>query len=120
MLVYSREMEKTMTKAKGFLWAVFGLALCMFPLNCTGDGFTRLRDVPRTNYPGDNFHSNDLLAFTSNYEFTAAIKEDGTLWTWGYGGDGALGHGTTDDKLLPTQVGTDNDWVGSSLSSVVP
>ena len=40
-----------------------------------------------------------------------AIKSDGTLWAWGYNIDGQLGIGNTTDKSIPTQVGTDTDWI---------
>jgi alpha-tubulin suppressor-like RCC1 family protein len=35
---------------------------------------------------------------------TAAIKTDGTLWTWGRGINGSLGDGTTVDKSSPVTV----------------
>lgn len=35
---------------------------------------------------------------------SAAISISGELYTWGRGSFGSLGHGTSDDKLLPTQV----------------
>ena len=38
---------------------------------------------------------------------TAAIRTDGTLWTWGYNSAGQLGHGPGNNRLAPTQVGTD-------------
>ena len=38
---------------------------------------------------------------------TAAIRTDGTLWTWGYNSAGELGHGPGNNRLTPTQVGTD-------------
>ena len=40
----------------------------------------------------------------------AAIKTDGTLWTWGNGGDGALGDGTVVNKSSPVQVGSLTTW----------
>jgi alpha-tubulin suppressor-like RCC1 family protein len=43
-------------------------------------------------------------------EFTLGIRSDGTLWAWGYNGNGQLGIGSTDEQHLPTQVGTDTDW----------
>lgn len=44
--------------------------------------------------------------------FTAAIKTDGTLWTWGDHQYGQLGIGAvTTDAGSPVQVGTANDWV---------
>ncbi|SFN11373.1 Por secretion system C-terminal sorting domain-containing protein [Paenimyroides ummariense] len=42
---------------------------------------------------------------------TLAIKNDGTLWSWGSNDAGKLGNGTMTDHYIPTQVGTDNDWV---------
>jgi alpha-tubulin suppressor-like RCC1 family protein len=35
---------------------------------------------------------------------TAAIKTDGTLWNWGYNGDGRLGDSTTISKSSPIQT----------------
>lgn len=33
-----------------------------------------------------------------------ALKADGTVWGWGYGGNGALGNGSTSDSAWPVQV----------------
>lgn len=35
---------------------------------------------------------------------TGALLEDGTLWMWGYNGEGGLGDGTTTHRLSPVQV----------------
>jgi len=43
-------------------------------------------------------------------EFTAAIKTDGTLWTWGNNSSGQLGDGTVLRKSSPIQVGALTDW----------
>jgi alpha-tubulin suppressor-like RCC1 family protein len=37
---------------------------------------------------------------------TAAVRWDGTLWTWGYNANGQVGNGTTIDQPVPVQVGT--------------
>jgi alpha-tubulin suppressor-like RCC1 family protein len=37
---------------------------------------------------------------------TAAVRWDGTLWTWGYNANGQIGNGTTIDQPVPFQVGT--------------
>ena len=36
--------------------------------------------------------------------FAIARKGDGTVWAWGYNGDGQLGDGTTTNRLVPVQV----------------
>jgi alpha-tubulin suppressor-like RCC1 family protein len=41
---------------------------------------------------------------------TAAIKTDGTLWTWGNNPNGQLGIGTITDESSPIQVGGLSDW----------
>src|SRR5262249_25625907 len=47
----------------------------------------------------------------SDYQHTAAVKTDGTLWTWGYNGDGELGNGTTSlGQTSPVRVGTATNW----------
>ena len=50
----------------------------------------------------------------------AAIKTDGTLWTWGKNEYGNLGHDTPSNafKSSPTQVGTDSTWYDVAMSSV--
>ena len=42
---------------------------------------------------------------------TAALRSDGTLWTWGYNFYGQIGDGTTTQRNSPVQVGTDTNWV---------
>jgi alpha-tubulin suppressor-like RCC1 family protein len=47
---------------------------------------------------------------TCGFQHTAAIKTDGTLWTWGYNNYGQLGDSTLIDKSLPVQVGSMTNW----------
>jgi alpha-tubulin suppressor-like RCC1 family protein len=39
-----------------------------------------------------------------------ALKNDGSLWAWGYNNYGQLGDGTTNTAIDPTMIGTDRDW----------
>jgi alpha-tubulin suppressor-like RCC1 family protein len=53
---------------------------------------------------------------TGGYDFSMAIKTDGTLWSWGYNSFGQLGLGTTgsnnsvNSKSSPNQVGSLTNW----------
>lgn len=40
----------------------------------------------------------------------AAIKSNGTLWTWGLNNFGLIGDNTVQNKSSPTQVGSGTDW----------
>ena len=42
--------------------------------------------------------------FSGGYAHTAAISEDGTLWTWGFNENGQLGDGTATDKAEPVKI----------------
>ena len=46
-------------------------------------------------------------AYTPN---VAAVKTDGTLWTWGNGGSGQLGSGNILSRSSPVQVGALTNW----------
>lgn len=42
--------------------------------------------------------------------YTMAIRQDGTLWTWGKNDNGQLGDGTRVHRSSPVQIGSDTDW----------
>jgi len=46
----------------------------------------------------------------SGSSHTVAIRDDGTLWAWGFNINGQLGDGTTTDSYVPKQIGTDTSW----------
>jgi alpha-tubulin suppressor-like RCC1 family protein len=41
---------------------------------------------------------------------TAAVKTDGTIWTWGRNSNGRLGDDTTVNKSSPVQIGALTNW----------
>jgi alpha-tubulin suppressor-like RCC1 family protein len=47
---------------------------------------------------------------TTTNAFTAAIKTDGTLWTWGRNSYGQLGHNDSTQRNTPTKLGTATNW----------
>jgi len=51
-----------------------------------------------------------LTVSAGSYSSTAAIKTDGTLWTWGQNNFGQLGLGNTTDFSSPKQVGSLTNW----------
>jgi alpha-tubulin suppressor-like RCC1 family protein len=55
----------------------------------------------------------------TNSGFTAAIKTDGTLWTWGANDSRQLGLGDTVQHNTPAQVGSATDWKAVSCSDGV-
>jgi alpha-tubulin suppressor-like RCC1 family protein len=54
--------------------------------------------------------SNWYLISVGGTAFSAAIKTDGTLWTWGTGSYGKLGLGNVTDYSSPKQVGSLTNW----------
>jgi alpha-tubulin suppressor-like RCC1 family protein len=46
----------------------------------------------------------DWTAVAAGYQHTCAIRNDGSLWCWGYGELGQLGNGARDRRNLPTRV----------------
>jgi alpha-tubulin suppressor-like RCC1 family protein len=60
-----------------------------------GNGNTNDRSTPVTTFAGGT----NWKQVSSGSGHTAAIKTDGTLWTWGYGRDGVLGNGITTGNI---------------------
>jgi alpha-tubulin suppressor-like RCC1 family protein len=50
------------------------------------------------------------LKVSAGASHTLAIKNDGTLWSWGYGGAGQLGTGGYSTLYSPTRIGTETNW----------
>ena len=55
-----------------------------------------------------------VVDIAAGYEHTCARRTDGTLWCWGGNGGGELGNGTTNDSLVPVQVGA----LGATVAGV--
>jgi alpha-tubulin suppressor-like RCC1 family protein len=53
-------------------------------------------------------------AISGGVYFSLAIKNDGTLWSWGYNAEGQLGLSISSNAIIPNQVGTDTNWVNLS------
>ena len=51
---------------------------------------------------------------SAGHDHTIAIKNDGTLWAWGWNTSGLMGDGTINNKSIPTQIGVANNWLDVS------
>ncbi|MDR0334816.1 MAG: hypothetical protein LBH69_02890 [Methanomassiliicoccaceae archaeon] len=104
MTVAAGDGHTVAIKTDGTLWA-WGHNL----YGQIGDGTTRSDRYTPVKIGTDT----DWAMVSAGYGHTVAIKTDGTLWSWGFNQDGQLGNGTlsTDETIVPTKVGTDDDWV---------
>ena len=59
------------------------------------------------------FEERDWAIVSVGVNHTAAIKTDGTLWTWGNNNQGQLGDGTNASKHYPVKIGNDT-WIAVS------
>ncbi|MCZ8126568.1 MAG: T9SS type A sorting domain-containing protein [Microcystis sp. LE19-114.1B] len=89
-------------KTDGTLWA-WGVGLN----GQTGDTLppTFFRSSPR------QVGTDTWIYIACGFQSSFGIKSDGTLWGWGRNDAGQLGDGTTVERRLPVQIGTDSDWV---------
>tara|TARA_R110000868_G_scaffold130758_1_gene340588 strand:+ start:500 stop:1711 length:1212 start_codon:yes stop_codon:yes gene_type:complete len=60
--------------------------------------------------------SSTAEAIPSN-SHTLAIRQDNTLWAWGYNDMGQLGDGTTVDKNSPIQIGSEAFWISVAVGA---
>jgi len=58
------------------------------------------------------------LTISLAYSHVAAIKTDGTLWTWGGNGGGKLGHNDTVYRSSPVQVGSLTTWADARVGQI--
>ena len=59
------------------------------------------------------------VGISAGFEFSLALRSDGTSWGWGDNGSGQLAHdpGQVPETLLPVQIGTGADWTVLSAGS---
>ena len=52
----------------------------------------------------------DWQAIDAGFDFSLALKKDGTLYAWGANDSGQLGDGSTTNRNAPVKIGSDTDW----------
>ena len=102
-------------KTDGTLWCWGSNAT-----GCLGDGTNITRESPGTTIGGGTTWSQ----VSAGEYFTAAVKTDGTLWTWGTNSDGQLGNNTLTGQSSPiTTAGGGTTWnqvsVGQGIAGAV-
>ena len=95
----------------GALWACGAGGSGQLGLNDVADRF----DFERVG--AGAFGSARVVAAAAGDRHSAAVTEDGALWTWGYGSDGQLGHGNKEKKSVPEKISKE---MFKSLCSQVP
>jgi alpha-tubulin suppressor-like RCC1 family protein len=100
-------------RENGSLWA-WGQNLA----NQLGDGTSTNRNTPTQIDPGTGA-SGKWIKISAIGAHTLAIREDGSLWAWGYNADGQIGDNTTAQKSVPTMIdaGTAGKWVDVGAGS---
>ena len=92
----------TALKSDGTLWVWGG----------NSSGQLGLGDVTDRHSPVQVGSDTNWVSISAKYYYhTLALKSNGTLWAWGWNGDGRLGDGSTGEKNSPVQIGSDNKWV---------
>jgi alpha-tubulin suppressor-like RCC1 family protein len=62
--------------------------------------------------------SSKIVTVAAGGFHTMAVGESGALWAWGWGSYGQLGLGDTNNRLVPTLVGTEEVFGGSKVRTV--
>jgi YD repeat-containing protein len=83
-------------KTDGTLWT-WGANILIIGSGQLGDNTATNRSTPVTTFAGGT----NWKQVAGGNAHTAAIKTDGTLWTWGYNGYGQLGNNTTTQRNTP-------------------
>jgi alpha-tubulin suppressor-like RCC1 family protein len=100
-------------KNDGTLWTWGSNFFGQLGINLSGT--TNGRSTPVTTFAGGT-NWKQLGSGTSE---SAAIKFDGTLWTWGRNNNGQIGDNTTIDRLTPvTTFAGGNDWASLAFGGV--
>jgi T5SS/PEP-CTERM-associated repeat protein len=59
-----------------------------------------------TNVPAKAVGLTQMIGLAAGAYHSVALRSDGTVWAWGYNGNGQLGDGTWTDQSVPEQLGT--------------
>jgi alpha-tubulin suppressor-like RCC1 family protein len=92
-------------RSDGTLWAWGDNSHGQFGVGTVG------RQNAMANTPVHAAPGNDWKQAAAGGMHSVALKNDGTLWAWGYNRAGSLGTGSTNSSLVPVQVGSATNWI---------
>ncbi|MBN4049722.1 T9SS type A sorting domain-containing protein, partial [Bacteroidales bacterium AH-315-N07] len=58
----------------------------------------------------------NIVSVTSSFFVTAALKNNGSVWTWGYNKKGQIGNGTYTNQLTPYDASNGNTFIQISMN----
>jgi alpha-tubulin suppressor-like RCC1 family protein len=100
--VAAGDIHTSAVKTDGTLWT-WGLGTN----GQLGDNSTTSSFTPVTTFSGGT----NWKQVSSGYRSTSAVKTDGTLWTWGFNGNGQIGDNSTTTRSTPVTTFTGgNNW----------
>ena len=67
-----------------------------------GEGVTRLNTPTRL--PSGTLGGERAVSVSAGRGHSLALTANGSVWSWGYGAGGKLGHGDEQDQLLPKKI----------------
>ena len=117
--VSSSNLHTVAVRADGTLWS---WGMNGFQNNGWWHGDGQLGDgtVTNRNIPVQIGTDTNWATVSAGHNHSAAIKTDGTIWTWGGNQAGQLGNGSSQGQVfdrnpqpntVPIQVGSDTNWV---------
>ena len=83
-----------------------------------GDGTTTNRSYPVQIKTSESTYLSNIIAIGAGLVYTAVLKSDGTVWSWGLNSYGQLGDGTTTNRLYPVQAKTSESVYLTGITSI--
>jgi alpha-tubulin suppressor-like RCC1 family protein len=61
-------------------------------------------DRAEVDFVSGELEGKNIVAVECGFNVTVALSSDGEVYTWGYGGEGALGHADYENQTIPKKV----------------
>ncbi len=83
-----------------------------------GDSTTTSSSVPVAAYTAGVLSGKTITAVSTGSSYSIALASDGTLYSWGYNGQGQLGDNSLIDKIVPVAVYSDGVLSGKTITAI--